>query len=807
MKKDIKFLLVIVLATLCLYSGLLFFPKDQLYPAKDWWGQHRFWKSFLSDSFYRDGEIPLWNPMIFSGAPFLGHPTASTYFYPLNILFLRYNPDSVFKFYLLFHTLLAGIGMFYLVKRLLEDRFTALFGSLAFILGGAWMAKISYGQLTNMVVISYVPLLFLILHHLWRKPGWTASLLLGLTWGLQFNAGNVHLFYICALSMAFYILYLFIEELIVQKDWKLLIRKILLILLGSLIAVGIGAGQLLPSLETAAWSIRTRSDYDYCTTMSLPVWQTMSFVYSNIFGTPMDGSYIGAENYTELYGYVGLFPVLLALYYLWGKRDKNGYPWLFLTVLTLILSFGRFTPLYKLFYKIVPGINLFRIPSTFLFVYVFALIITSCFGLKKLLERESESKKERLFVVLLIFLILLTVIVLLLRPVDSLIKSLKPGLYSDGTGSAITLAAVHALILLIVFTFIYFLKLKRTWAAVLLISFLSIDLLTVAMPLLKTENIQKTTTADYPWMQKISEDDSLFRIYDIKPVPQQVSLRYNLQKITGMDPIILKHYFDFTNQMLDGEIENKTAEQLPITDLSRNNLRNPMILDMLNVKYIVSDIKLDDFEQFILRDDYKDRNGKDVFLYENSKVMPRAWIVHQVEAIKKDEGLSSGLTKGFDPSVKALVSPEAMKNSALNALTDNEISKSETYQKERTSVRFYRSNRIVLEAETEKAGLLVLSEVWMPGWSAKVNGKKVPVIRTDYILRGIPLEKGKNWIELRYFPRSFVAGVFTTFTISSLVLIFLITAAVRKIMKGIRPYARKAILDKTELELKKKNII
>ena len=107
----------------------------------------------------------------------------------------------------------------------------------------------------------------------------------------------------------------------------------------------------------------------------------------------------------------------------------------------------------------------------------------------------------------------------------------------------------------------------------------------------------------------------------------------------------------------------------------------------------------------------------------------------------------------------------------------------------------------------KKAGLLVLSEVWMPGWSAKVNGRSVPVIRTDYILRGIPVDKGTNRVELRYFPRSFVTGVFTTFTVSSLVLILLITASVRKVMKEIRPYARKTLLEKAESDYKKKNIL
>jgi uncharacterized membrane protein YfhO len=804
MKKDAPFLLIIVLATLLLYTGLIFFPDSQLFPAKDWWGQHRYWKSFLNDSFFRDHEIPLWNPMVFSGEPFLGHPTASTYFYPLNILFIHYNPDPVFKFYLIFHTLLAGLGMFYLVKRLLDDRFIALFGSIAFIFGGAWIAKISYGQLTNMVVISYVPMLFLILIHLWRKPGWTPALTLGLVWGMQFNAGNLHLFYICALSMGFFILYLSIEELIEQKNIKALFRKYMLLILGSLIAIGIGAGQLLPSMETAAWSIRTLSDYNFCTTMSLPAWHMLSFLYPNIFGSPIDGSYIGAENYTELYGYAGIFPILLVLCFLFGKRNKEGYPWLFLAGLSLVLSFGRFTPVYKIFYKIIPGMNLFRIPSSFLFIYVFALIVTSCFGLKKFLARGKDFKDNKIFTMLLICLCLLTVFILAVRPVDYLIKTLKPGLYSMKIGAAISIAAVHSLILIIIFSLLYFIRIKRTWLVICLIIFLALDLLSISYPLLQSKNIS-TMSGDFPWLRKISEDESYFRIYDIKPVPQQTALRYNLQKITGLDPIILKHYFNFTNLLLGDKI-GKTTEQLPISLPGRSRLQNPVILDILNVKYIISDKRLDEYKNFILTDEFKDKDRNSVYLYKNITALPRAWIVHRINEIENYDRFQNNL-KGFNPVSTALIVQNSFKIDEFSESADLKTNKPEILPQEKVIIIGYRSNRIFLKADVKKAGLLVLSEVWMPGWSAKVNGRTAPVIRTDYILRGIPVDKGINYVELRYFPRSFVTGVFTTFTVSFIVLILLIAASVRKVIKEIRPYVRKALIEKTQSDFEKKKIL
>ena len=94
---------------------------------------------------YQDsGELPLWNDLTFSGTPFIGHPMASTYYYPLNILFLKVNPDTVFKIYLFLHMLLAGISMFYLAKYLGFNRLVSLYASFVFMYGGAFIAKINY---------------------------------------------------------------------------------------------------------------------------------------------------------------------------------------------------------------------------------------------------------------------------------------------------------------------------------------------------------------------------------------------------------------------------------------------------------------------------------------------------------------------------------------------------------------------------------------------------------------------------------------------------------------------------------------
>ena len=63
----------------------------------------------------------------------------------------------------------------------------------------------------------------------------------------------------------------------------------------------------------------------------------------------------------------------------------------------------------------------------------------------------------------------------------------------------------------------------------------------------------------------------------------------------------------------------------------------------------------------------------------------------------------------------------------------------------------YAPERVVYEAESERGGLLVLSEVWYPaGWKAKVDGQDVDIVRANYLLRAIPLAAGKHTVELTF---------------------------------------------------------
>jgi uncharacterized membrane protein YfhO len=54
--------------------------------------------------------------------------------------------------------------------------------------------------------------------------------------------------------------------------------------------------------------------------------------------------------------------------------------------------------------------------------------------------------------------------------------------------------------------------------------------------------------------------------------------------------------------------------------------------------------------------------------------------------------------------------------------------------------------------------MVVVSDMWYPGWYAQVDGTPCPIERVDVALRGIRVSAGKHAIEMIYDPPSVRRG-------------------------------------------------
>jgi hypothetical protein len=140
-------------------------------------------------------------------------------------------------------------------------------------------------------------------------------------------------------------------------------------------------------------------------------------------------------------------------------------------------------------------------------------------------------------------------------------------------------------------------------------------------------------------------------------------------------------------------------------------------------------------------------------IYQNPNACRRAWIVHQAIMESAPERALSLLNEpGFDPRRIAVVdggaalapllagAPETVVFSALNP------------------------NRLELKVHADSRGLLVLSEMFYPGWHAMVNAVPAHIYPANVALRAVVIPVGDSRVVMEYRPNSVYFGGMLTLT-------------------------------------------
>jgi hypothetical protein len=135
-------------------------------------------------------------------------------------------------------------------------------------------------------------------------------------------------------------------------------------------------------------------------------------------------------------------------------------------------------------------------------------------------------------------------------------------------------------------------------------------------------------------------------------------------------------------------------------------------------------------------------------VYENTNAYPRAWIVHET-VVEPSEDAAFHRLDDVSTNLRKVAVLEAPLPLPLESATGKE---------EPVTFRSYEADRISLDAAAASAGLLVLSEMYYPGWRANLNGKPAEIHKVDGGLRGILLPRGECLITLEYAPITFYAG-------------------------------------------------
>jgi hypothetical protein len=158
-------------------------------------------------------------------------------------------------------------------------------------------------------------------------------------------------------------------------------------------------------------------------------------------------------------------------------------------------------------------------------------------------------------------------------------------------------------------------------------------------------------------------------------------------------------------------------------------------------------------------------------VYENTNAYPRAWIVHDLHLVQGDDEAfrylerharrrnGAYVVETFDPRRQAVVELQGGNTDTIIDRLEDGRTSCGAAARDRATIEHYSASSVTLRVDSACAGLLVLPDIYFPGWKATVNGADRTIHPTDGALRGVIVPQGTSRVELRYAPQAFPLGL------------------------------------------------
>ncbi len=362
-----------LLAGETLFWGL---PTLQFYP----------WRAYAFDQL-RAGQLPLWNPYNGGGAPLLANYQTAV-FYPPNWLHLVLPHVTAMNLLAVGHVIWAAVGMWFFAGAWKLPPLGRGIGMLAYGLGGYLVARL--GSFPTAAATAWFPWMMWACHRVVMEKQASSVAWLALATGLLLLAGHAQTAFYVLLASGAYVLWLSGTH----HGWRARFRVWAWAAGAVALGVGLAAIQLVPTAQLLAVSDRASGlDYDWTTNFSYSIARAMTLAAPNIYGTPADGSYVTEGAYFEDAAYIGLLPLVAALFAVIGwvraRRGKQpdapaalrGVPfWVGMAIVAFLIALGKNGPVFPLLYRFVPTFKDFQGPVRWLILSVFGLSILAGIG-------------------------------------------------------------------------------------------------------------------------------------------------------------------------------------------------------------------------------------------------------------------------------------------------------------------------------------------------------------------------------------------------------------------------------------------
>ena len=752
------------------------------------------WQGMAHNSFeYKEthGHFPLWSNGMFSGMPAFQIAMDSqsvsipNLFYNLFTLYLK-KPASFF--------FLACICFYFLTLVLRINPYIGIIGGLAYAYATYNAVIVAVGHDTKMQTIALIPGVIGALILICEKKYWVGMVLTTLFTALMISFNHIQIIYYtmiiaCGLLLGYGIPWMR------RGESRLLLRTVALALGAAVVGILCNAVALFTTFDSSKETIRggseladaqsnyTQNGLSEQSAFDFSMYKLEPFVMlvPNIYGgstelqlpasksravralnkMPESLAAVVGENGPRYYWggvgeffsgppYVGAIIILLSIigFFILDSRHK----WWILPVclVTIAMSWGGYFQWFNSFLlKYLPLYNKFRGPSMILVVPTFLFCMMAVLSLQKILVMEDRKALWGRFgwglLAMAGVFILLAALYFnfsyssdweteLLRKAAAHGKSavaymtdFVQGLRADRQqlfGQSILRALI--LTVAVALTIAFYLQ-KRLRPAVLLgiVGVLAfVDVFSMDLNYLNTDNYKASgeyqqnfaaTDAD----REIMADKGYFRVFDLRDsmsnaLTYGAMTAYFHNSIGGYHAARLKIYEDLINRQLF-------------------NFPNcAPVINMLNTKYII-----------------QPASGGGDTVVRNTGWLGPVWFVRGVR-FEPTAGAVMNALNHFHPKDTAILFSQDSSKVAFDATTDTT-----------GFIKLIKNDNDVVtyRCESPYRRFAVFSEVFYKrGWRAWVDDKEEPIIRTNYVLRGLSVPKGRHIIRFIFRPLSYYLG-------------------------------------------------
>jgi hypothetical protein len=730
------------------------------------------------------GVFPQWDPYVFGGVPFVDAMHGDI-FYPTTVLKFVMETHRAMGWKLVLHVFLAGVFTYVWLRHLKISRSVATWGGIAYMLAPVLVTLIYPGHDGKLFVSALTPLALWATDWAVTRGGLLRFATLAIVVSLLIFTAHMQLGYYVTWAMFVLAVYRIVELRRAGSSGVTLASRFAGFAVAGIVgAMLIGAVQLWTPLQyltkhsqRVAKTIEAEEESAYAraTSWSLHPEEAFALVVPEFVGATgipdrATNTYWGRNVFKLNHEYGGFIPLLLLPFAFFSRR-RRGEAWLFtgLAAASLIYALGATTPLFYLFYYLVPGAKLFRAPSSIMFIFAICVITAAALGLDGMeeaedkSEREEKARKASLYLwgatgVFLLLALLASAGVLTDLWVSLLYRDFSP---AKATALEANLANIQRGMWI---TFLLCGLVAGAWhlysrgsiarsAWIVLIAILAfLDPLRVDPQYIQvvdtTELYSRDDVTDFLLRQQQATDQP-FRVFSVaagQTLPHNQFAFYGLEELTG-------HH------------GNELGRYTELVDLQRNAQQAVRILSLLNVRYLVSPAPIQApglVEAF---------RGRRAMVYELIGVFPRAFLVRSFETAPDSLTLQRILSPDFNPAISAVLET-APEPAPLEDAPG--------------SVRWLERgvNEQLLEVQTSGPALLVVSDNYYPSWNVEIDGQAVQLLRADHTLRAVAVPGGTHQVRFYYRSGLYRAAVWTTL-LSTLLVLGIIGASLVQQRRGL----------------------